>query len=147
MGMHYYVKNNEMEIRVGKSSVGWQFLFYGYKDLGLNSKEDWFKFLKNNKDFIFTEDDIKISYEELSSLINFKSYSNKEFNKDRNIEEKGNYKDLFLKEKDSYNEFQYNTNIELVKRLILESNIFNNLSNDLNITKVEDMKNFDISYG
>ena len=53
-------------------------MFYGYKDLGLNSKEDWFKFLKNNKDFIFTEDDIKISYEELSSLINFKSYSNKE---------------------------------------------------------------------
>lgn len=79
MGMHYYVKNNEMEIRVGKSSIGWQFLFYGYKDLGLNSKEDWFKFLKNNKDFIFTEDDVNISYEELSSLINFKSYSNKEF--------------------------------------------------------------------
>lgn len=71
-------------------------------------------------------------------------YSNKEFNKDRNIEEKGNYKDLFLKEKDSYNEFKYNTNIELAKKLILESNIFNNLSNDLNITKVEDMKNFDI---
>lgn len=71
-------------------------------------------------------------------------YSNKEFNKNRNIEEKGNYKDLFLKEKDSYNEFKYNTNIELVKRLILESNIFNSLSKDLNITKVEDMKNFDI---
>ena len=78
-----------------------------------------------------------------NSLDNF--YSNKEFNKDRNIEEKGNYKDLFLKEKDSYDEFKYNTNIELVKRLILESNIFNNLSNDINITKVEDMKNFDIA--
>ena len=71
-------------------------------------------------------------------------YSNKEFNKNRNIEEKGNHKDLFLKEKDSYNEFKYKTNIELAKKLILESNIFNNLSNDLNITKVEDMKNFDI---
>ena len=60
----------------------------------------------------------------LSSFENNDFYSNKEFNKNRNIEEKGNHKDLFLKEKDSYNEFKYNTNIELVKRLILESNIF-----------------------
>ena len=51
MGMNYYVKNEELEVRIGKSSMGWQFLFYGYKELGLNSKKDWDQFLKKNKDY------------------------------------------------------------------------------------------------
>ena len=76
MGMNYYVKNEELEVRIGKSSMGWQFLFYGYKELELNSKKDWDQFLKKNKDYIFSEDDIKVSYEELISLIKYKSSSN-----------------------------------------------------------------------
>lgn len=76
MGMNYYVKNKELEVRIGKSSIGWQFLFFGYKELNLNSKEDWDNFLKNNKDNIYLEDDINISYEELIGIINYKNYNN-----------------------------------------------------------------------
>ena len=76
MGMNYYVKNEDLEVRIGKSSMGWQFFFFFYKELGLNSKKDWDQFLKKNKDYIFSEDDIKVSYEELISLIKYKSSSN-----------------------------------------------------------------------
>lgn len=80
MGMHYYVINDELEVRIGKSSLGWQFLFNGYKDLNLNSKSDWVKYLKKNKDFIFTEEDLRVSYDEINKLIELKSKNKKNRN-------------------------------------------------------------------
>lgn len=73
MGMNYYVKIGKTELHIGKSSIGWQFLFQGHIGYDLDSKLEWLMFLSKYKKHIYDSDEQKISFNELRELIERKS--------------------------------------------------------------------------
>lgn len=76
-------------LHIGKSSLGWKFLFHGYQDyelewnkphININSLEDWKSFLSNTEEYgILNEYDEEISYENFFKMVEEKQ---KEENKD-----------------------------------------------------------------
>lgn len=55
MGNNYYVRVDEKEIHLGKSSIGHRFCFSTIPELGLNTAKDWKTYLEKNKYPIFDE--------------------------------------------------------------------------------------------
>lgn len=73
MGINYYVMIGKTELHIGKSSIGWQFLFQGYKGYGLDSKIEWLHYLSKYRKNIYDEDNVKVSFDEIRELIERKS--------------------------------------------------------------------------
>lgn len=110
MGMNFYIKSNDKEIHIGKSSLGWQFLFEGNKELNLNSKKEWIDFLFNNEENIYNELNEIIPKNEFLELIEFKSSKNKLLLNHYDETIKVGYKEDVIKDIDGYtilyNEFR-----------------------------------------
>lgn len=75
MGTNYYLHLVSDEgfctiLHIGKSSVGWKFLFRGHADLDLNSVEDWRT--RTRQGNIFNEYDDKTAYDTFWSLVRAK---------------------------------------------------------------------------
>lgn len=85
MGTNYYAIQNKVSlhnrvIHIGKSSVGWKFLFQGYQnatdsddfmddDLNINSLEDWKNFLNTDEYIILNEYDERVSYDDFFKMV------------------------------------------------------------------------------
>lgn len=103
MGTNYYTKKRNKNMHIGKSSMGWQFLFQGYKEFNLNSKEDWIKYLIRYKKKIYNEYDEEVSLEEFKEMIVFKSPYNKLLLSHYDECEKSNrLEEYCIKDKDNY---------------------------------------------
>ena len=63
MGTNYYLRhkpcptcgNVDRELHIGKSSVGWQFSFRGYRDQNIHSYQDWLEEFKDERREIVDE--------------------------------------------------------------------------------------------
>lgn len=78
MGTNYYHHTDpcptcgHYEIRhIGKSSVGWMFLFRGYKDDSIESHDDWMGVLESGGTIV-DEYDRKVPLDDLKDLIEAK---------------------------------------------------------------------------
>jgi len=78
MGRNYYHHTNpcpacgHCEIRhIGKSSIGWMFVFHGYPDDGIKSYADWLRVLKSNGKIV-DEYDREMQFDDLKKLIEAK---------------------------------------------------------------------------
>lgn len=79
MGTNYYLKSNpckecghcQTEKHIGKSSLGWKFLFRWH--FQLQNFDEWLEELKNPFKSIYNENGEKISLKEFLDLINDKS--------------------------------------------------------------------------
>lgn len=82
MGMNYYVVGKSPTVRtpihIGKSSIGWKFLFHRVSawenyidDRPLNTAKQWYSFLRDNKSLIYilNEEDEIIETEWLINMI------------------------------------------------------------------------------
>lgn len=73
MGMNYFVKVGSKELHIGKSSIGWQFLFEGHKGYDLDSKNEWLHFLSKYRKNIYDSEEQLITFNELREIIERKS--------------------------------------------------------------------------
>lgn len=100
MGTNYYLKSQPCEscgqcqnpLHIGKSSVGWRFLFRSYTfPLHINCFDDWLLELKNNKKLIYNEYNEKIDLYQLLELIESKRNGKSNANRNRSFfqDEKG----------------------------------------------------------
>jgi hypothetical protein len=77
MGTNYYVNVNicphcnvaEKEYHIGKSSYGWCFSLHVIPEEGINSLEDWDKFISENRCKITDEYGKQISWKELKETV------------------------------------------------------------------------------
>lgn len=78
MGTNYYLKSKpcetcghcQTELHIGKSSMGWRFLFRSYNyETKINSFDDWLLELNNPNKVIYNEYHEKIELAELLELI------------------------------------------------------------------------------
>ena len=72
MGTNYYVRTNECkecnrydEQHIGKSSMGWKFLFNPFKE----TFRKWSNYLKKHKDSIYNEYGEKVTLKDLIDLV------------------------------------------------------------------------------
>lgn len=92
MGTNYYAVSKEptvkSHIHIGKSSIGWKFLFHRVSawenwvtEEAINTYPQWIKFLEDNKDriIIMNEYDETVTLEELKAIVERKQ---KETNED-----------------------------------------------------------------
>lgn len=101
MGMNYYVVSRtpttRNAIHIGKSSMGWKFLFHRVDawdnyidDKPLNTAKQWYTFLRENEKFIFVlnEEDEDVDVEWLIDFIEKKQSINnpEEFKYSDNID-------------------------------------------------------------
>lgn len=90
MGTNYFALERKFSLHrnclhIGKSSMGWRFLFQGYQDyeldwdkphININSVEDWKEFLSNKEYGILNEYDEEVSYDEFFEMVEEKQKEN-----------------------------------------------------------------------
>ena len=75
--MNYYVKTEQHEnLHIGKSAIGWQFIFRSYPEFNLTSFKEWCNLLKQKDADIVNEYGEKITFNKLLGEI---SVRGKEF--------------------------------------------------------------------
>ena len=81
MGTNYYLRhkpcpncgNVARELHIGKSSIGWQFSFRGYRDLNIHSYQDWLEEFKDERREIVDEYGHVITLEEFRKNVESES--------------------------------------------------------------------------
>lgn len=89
MGTNYYCMERKISmhnriLHIGKSSLGWKFLFQGYEnaegifddEIYISSVEDWKDYLNNPKVIILDEYDSEISYKDFFKMVEEKQKEN-----------------------------------------------------------------------
>jgi hypothetical protein len=96
MGTNYYVKDEPRcptcgrasdVYHIGKSSMGWKFLFRGYEDQGLTSASKWFEYLASRN--IVDEYGTEWLLEEFISLIKSKMDGLVHYDPKKKIDDQG----------------------------------------------------------
>lgn len=101
MGTNYYLKSKpcetcghcQTELHIGKSSMGWKFLFRAYfSPINITSFDEWLIELSNPQKIIYNEYNEKIELLELLELIESKAKGKSQANLDRYFfqDEQGN---------------------------------------------------------
>lgn len=102
MGTNYYTKKRNKDFHIGKSSIGWQFLFQGYKEFNLNSKKDWFKYLKRYNKKIYDEYEEEIDLNDFFKLIETKNSNSNLLNHYDECVKTNQLEDYCNKDEDNY---------------------------------------------
>lgn len=83
MGTNYFFRQKRCEhcgagllvgpaLHVGKSSVGWQFLFRAHPDLGITSVADWRRRIAEAPDGLFNSYDASVTQEDFWKMVEAK---------------------------------------------------------------------------
>jgi hypothetical protein len=98
MGTNYYVKDEPCcptcgrasdVYHIGKSSMGWKFLFRGYEEQGLTSASKWFEYLASRN--IVDEYGTEWSLHGFILLVNSKMDGRVHYDSKKKIDDQGNY--------------------------------------------------------